>query len=102
DDSYAQWRDVKMRFEKPQDITSIDVLFTTCSGVLSSSVSKMRNLSILRYRYMNNIVAFAQDFYNSKIKVLVLELVGPVMDNGIPDWIINSRLVQNINLTSSV
>lgn len=102
DDEFPQWRDVKIRFEKPQNIYTVQVVFTVCDGVLSSSISKFRNLTTLSYRGLMNISAFAQDFYDSKIRILTLENVGPVMDNGIPLWIVNSNYLEYINLASSV
>lgn len=102
DDNYQEQRDIYIRFEKPQEIIQISIRRTYVYGSISSAVSRFRNLEVLFFQDFQYVEAFAQDFYNSKIRNLTLFSIGRVMDSGIPSWVVNSRFLHTLDLTASV
>src|SRR5690606_2048834 len=101
-ETYPQQRDITIRFEKPQEITFFYWYYVCAFGVIPSAISKLRNLEFLRFTQTNFITAFAQDFYDSKIADLILSVVGDVMEDGIPLWILNSSRLARLDLYGSV
>lgn len=101
-EEYPVFREVTVRFEKPQSINVIYIYYSYVYGVLSSSLAKFKNLTTLDLTNLNFVEAFAQDFYDSNIETLILQNVGAVMDNGIPSWILNSKKLKVLSLSNSV
>jgi hypothetical protein len=100
-DSYEQYRDITMRFQKPQAITTIIFNRTYLYNSLPAGLSKLQNLEYLSISQSYFITNFPQDFYNSRIRTLNLSQVGDVMNAGFPNWILNSP-IQTLSLTNTI
>jgi hypothetical protein len=100
-DNYAQERQLKIRFEKPQNIISIEFSRVLIYGAFPSAIAKFRNLDTLRVSYSRNISVFNADFYNTQIRNLSFEYFGVSLSNGFPNWMLNSPLI-TLNLSDSI
>lgn len=94
-------RKIKMRFEKPQAVTSISFNRVRMFNSLPSSFAKLSNLETLYVNSTNYITSFPQDFYNSRIKFLTLTYVGNVLQAGFPNWILNSPM-ESLQLNETI
>lgn len=101
-ETYPQKRIIKIRFENPNNLRGLSILRLLLFGTFPSNVSKYNSLQTLDLNSVMNLEAFQQDFYNSSIKNLTLLTVGQVLNNGIPNWIVNSVFMEVLVLSNSV
>lgn len=99
--SYPMERTISIRFEKPQAVVSLEFFRILMNGVFPSAISKFRNLNTFAVSYSRNISNFLADFYTTNIKVLILSFFGVSLDNGFPNWILNSPL-ERLDLSDSI
>lgn len=98
---YNQERTITIRFEKPQNIINIQFGRVLLFGTFPSAISKLRNLSVFQVNNSRNITNFLTDFYNTNITNLSLSFFGLSLDNGFPNWILNSPIV-TLDLSDSI
>lgn len=101
-ETYPQKRFVNIRFENPQNIIQLVANYYFLFGTFPSAISKYNSLRTLTLTQTANLDNFQQDFYGSSIRNLTLSNVGSVMNDGIPDWIVNSNFLEVLNLQDSV
>src|SRR5690554_287302 len=101
-EEYPQKRIVTIRFENPMNITELTVSRTRLFGTFPSNISKYNSLNTLTLSQVMNLEVFQQDFYNSSIRNLTFTNIGNVMNDGIPNWIVNSNFLEMLNLQQSV
>ena len=94
-------RRIKLRFEKPQAVTSISLNRVRMFNALSSAIARLSNLETLYINSANYITSFPQDFYNSRIRFLTLTFVGNVLQSGFSNWILNSPM-ESLQLNETI
>lgn len=100
-DTYGATRKVRIRFEKPQSITEIAINRVSLFNQLPGALARLANLETFSINAAYSISSFPQDFFNTRVRILTLSYVGPIMDDGFPFWVLNSPLV-TLTLTDSI
>lgn len=100
-DTYDHIRTIKMRFANPTAITQLIIDRIPLYNQLPAGLSKLTGLQTLTVRSSLYITSFPQYFLNTQVVFLTLSSVGDVMEQGFPDWVLNSPIKQ-VNLTDSI
>lgn len=100
-DTYGTPRTIRLRFEKPEAVVNISFNRVRLYNTMPSALARLVNLETLSVNSSNYITAFPQDFYNSRIKQLVLTYVGSAFNAGLPNWVLNSPL-ETLSLTEGI